>query len=82
MLNFEGAIAIDAQGHNGGIALLWRHKEEVKLLSYSRNHIDAIVNIKYWSKFRLIGIYGESDRAKRRETWNLIYSLKDNSVIL
>lgn len=46
MLGFEGAFFVDVQGRSGGLALLWRNKEEVQMLSYSKNHIDVLVNMK------------------------------------
>lgn len=77
LLRFEGAFSVDSQGHGGGIAMLWRKESEVKVLSYSKNHIDVLVEINGWSKFRLTGLYGEPDRAKRNETWDLIRRLNN-----
>ncbi|KAK1400433.1 hypothetical protein POM88_000038 [Heracleum sosnowskyi] len=34
IVGFEGAFPVDTQGHNGGIALLWRNSKEVTVLSY------------------------------------------------
>lgn len=50
-LGFEGAFSVDVQGRSGGIALLWRYKEEVQLLSYGKNHIDVKVDIRDWNTF-------------------------------
>ncbi|KAK1364240.1 Endonuclease/exonuclease/phosphatase family protein [Heracleum sosnowskyi] len=52
--------------------MLWKNKEEVTIQSYGINHIDAKVDIQGWPSFRLTGIYGEPNRAKMRETWDLI----------
>lgn len=49
----------------------------MQVLSYSSNHIDVKVEINGWKIFRLTGLYGEPDRAKRKDTCNLIMSLKD-----
>ncbi|XP_074359588.1 uncharacterized protein LOC141699242 [Apium graveolens] len=81
MIGFEGVVAVDVQGRSGGIALFWRRQDEVQLLSYSRNHIDVVVDIRGWSKFRMTGIYGEPDRIRRSETWNLIKGLKSQSMV-
>lgn len=61
MLGFEGAIAVDSQGHSGGLAFLWRNKDEVTLLSLRKNHIDVLIDMKGVQKYRLTGIYGEPD---------------------
>lgn len=74
-LGFEGSVTVDSQGHSGGITLLWRNKDEVQLSSYSKNHVDVIVTIRGWHKFRLTGIYGEPNRARREEIWDLLRSL-------
>ncbi|KAL8124753.1 hypothetical protein AgCh_012418 [Apium graveolens] len=81
MIGFEGVVVVDVQGRSGGIALFWRRQDEVQLLSYSRNHIDVVVDIRGWSKFRMTGIYDEPDRIRRSETWNLIKGLKSQSML-
>ncbi|KAK1376020.1 hypothetical protein POM88_032213 [Heracleum sosnowskyi] len=74
-------MTVESQGHSGGIALLWRHKDEVFLRTYSKNHIDAEVRMKDNNPFRLTGIYGEPDRSKRHETWQLIRTLSLNNSL-
>lgn len=66
---------MDVQGHSGGIAFLWKNKDEASLYSFSKNHIDLNVKFNGGQEFRLIDVYGEPDRAKRRETWTLIRNL-------
>lgn len=80
-LNFEGMLVVEVSGHSGSLALLWRLKDMVTLCSYSKNHIDVDVVTKEGFKYRLTGIYGEPDRSKREETWNLIRHLHNNSNI-
>ncbi|XP_074359607.1 uncharacterized protein LOC141699636 [Apium graveolens] len=75
MIGFEGAIAVEARGHSGGLAMLWKNKEKVTLNSLSNNHIDVTVEVHGLHKFRLTGFYGEPNRAKRYETWNLLRRL-------
>lgn len=43
--------------------------------SFSKNHIDLSVESREGHKFRLTGINGEPNRARRRETWELIRML-------
>ncbi|XP_074374624.1 uncharacterized protein LOC141715036 [Apium graveolens] len=54
-LGFEGTIVVEAIGHSGGIALLWRNKDAVSLCSFSKNHIDGIVTPPEGVKYRLTG---------------------------
>lgn len=72
---------MESQGQSGRIALLWRYKEEVSLSTFNKNHIDIIVKARDNSIFRLTGIYGELDRSKRRETWNLIRNLSSSNSL-
>ena len=81
ILMFEGAILVDSQGHSGGLAMLWRNGNKVQVMSYRKNHIDVLVEIKGWNKFRLTGLYGEPDCAKRKETWELIRGLQNLSTM-
>lgn len=57
-IGFEGKAQVESQGHSGGVALIWRYKNEVLLSSYNKNHIDATVKNKEGDSFRLTGIYG------------------------
>lgn len=81
MLGFDGMIAVEANGHSGGIALLWRNKDEVSLNSISKNHIDVNVSTKEGLSYRLTGIYRELDRSKRQETWQLIRNLASSNTL-
>ncbi|XP_062089022.1 uncharacterized protein LOC133795584 [Humulus lupulus] len=80
-LGFEGMIVVEAQGHSGGLAILWRHKEEAQLLSFGKNHIDVIITTKDRPTHRLTGVYGEPNRARRASTWRLLRHLADSSPL-
>lgn len=67
-LHFDGLFVVDSQGLSGGLALLWRVKDQVNLRSFSRNHIDVEIKIDGKEAWRLTGIYGEPDRSQRRKT--------------
>ena len=45
LLGFEGVFTVDPIRYTGGLALLWKDKDSVKLLSFSSSHIDVTVNI-------------------------------------
>lgn len=74
-------MVVETQGHSGGIALLWRYNNEVKLNSYNKNHIDDNVRNKEGDNFKLTGVYGEPDRNKREETWNLLRRLSNINTL-
>ncbi|XP_060968579.1 uncharacterized protein LOC115710349 [Cannabis sativa] len=74
-LCFEGSFCVEAQCHKGGIALLWKAQEEVRLLQYAHNFIDAEIVMHNTIPWRLTGIYGEPNRSLRFNTWKLIHDL-------
>lgn len=74
-------FSVAANGHNGGLALLWRKEGKVTLISFNKNHIDVIILATDVPRYRLTGVYGEPDRAKRDETWSLIRNLVVNNSL-
>uniref|UniRef100_A0A803NWD5 Reverse transcriptase domain-containing protein n=1 Tax=Cannabis sativa TaxID=3483 RepID=A0A803NWD5_CANSA len=81
LLKFEGVFVVEALGPAGGLALLWKNKEEGTLLGYSNNHIDIVVSSPHARNWRLIGLYGEPDRNRRQQTWNLLSTLSNQSEL-
>ncbi|XP_074337471.1 uncharacterized protein LOC141674665 [Apium graveolens] len=74
-------VTVEATGHSGGVALLWRNKDDVVLKSLNKNHIDAVIKLQGGLEYRLTGIYGEPDRSKRKETWDLIRKLSSVNTL-
>uniref|UniRef100_A0A803PKP9 CCHC-type domain-containing protein n=1 Tax=Cannabis sativa TaxID=3483 RepID=A0A803PKP9_CANSA len=81
LLGFDGVFTVDAIGLSGGLALLWKNKEDGSLLGYSNNHIDIIVHSAQAGDWRLTGLYGEPNRSRRHETWNLLRTLATRSTL-
>lgn len=85
VLGFEGSFIVEARGHSGGLAMLWKKQEAGKLLrkllSFSTNHIDMELNIEGHPVFRMTGFYGEPQRSLRRSSWNLIRQLSEASSL-
>ena len=67
-IGFEGPFAVDPLGKSGGLALLWRYEEEVRLLGFSQSHIDVEVSLEGKPLWRLCGYYGNPDRNLRYTT--------------
>ncbi|XP_074350287.1 uncharacterized protein LOC141701475 [Apium graveolens] len=80
-LGFEGLFAVDPIGRSVGIALLWKERDQAKLISFSQNHIDVEVMIEGMNKWRLSGVYGEPNRGKKHKTWDLLqYLARDSNL--
>lgn len=67
-LGFQGMIVVEVEGRSGGLALLRRFSDQVKLRSLSKNHIDVDVNIDGMQPWRLTGFYEEPNKNQRRRT--------------
>uniref|UniRef100_A0A803NSB0 Reverse transcriptase domain-containing protein n=1 Tax=Cannabis sativa TaxID=3483 RepID=A0A803NSB0_CANSA len=78
-LGYEGVFIVEAQGRSGGLALLWKNEKDGKIIGFSQNHIDFMVEVEGSPKWRLTGVYGEPQRQQRMDTWNLLRSLVNNS---
>lgn len=59
---------MDCRGHSGGVAMLWRFKEEASLLSYGSNHVDMELSMGGHPRFHLSGFYGEPNLHLRQES--------------
>ncbi|KAK6145264.1 hypothetical protein DH2020_022084 [Rehmannia glutinosa] len=80
-LGYEGLFTVDRNGHGGGIAILWKIKDMIQLLSYSDNHINVLVHLRDVDSWRLTGFYGFLERCKRCQSWDLIRSLYKQSSL-
>ena len=57
-LNYEGLFFVEGSNNGGDLALPWKEKNMVRLLGYSKNHIDFEVQSAWSSPWHLIGFYG------------------------
>lgn len=78
MLGLANMNAWEAEGRSRGVALFWRRGLEVALRSYGRRHVDVDVTEGDSSKWRLTGVYGESEAARKKETWRTLGLLKQH----
>lgn len=62
-LGFEGLITVDPIGQSGGLALMWKEKEQVEVRNFLKNHIDVKISEADRYEWRLTCFYGEPDRA-------------------
>ena len=80
-LEFDGLFIVPSDGRGGGLALLWKLEMAVWVDSFSKFHIDAIVNSGSKEAWRLTGFYGEPDRDRREEGWNMLRMLRSRSEL-
>lgn len=71
---FQGCLTVRSAGAKGGLCLLWKREVNVRVISYSLNHIDS--EIRWENKnWRFTGIYGFLEGNKKVLTWNLLRTL-------
>jgi exonuclease III len=79
---FNYAFCVPRLRTGGGLAMLWSDKVDLRLNSFSKNHIDASVVIKDSGKeFRVTGFYGNPETHKRKETWALLKFLSHHGSL-
>ena len=42
-ISFANSLIVPSSGRSGGLALLWSREVDLKIKSYTKNHIDAVV---------------------------------------
>lgn len=81
ILHFAEYVAVEVQGRSGGLALLWRNKGGCKVLEATRNFIDFEVEHNQIGRWCYTDFYGFPERNRRRESWDMLRTLKDKSTL-
>ena len=66
-IKYAGLFTMPSQGRSGGLVLLWKLDNAVWVDSFSKNHIDAVVNGGSTEAWRFTNFYGELDTNNRDE---------------
>ncbi|XP_074346272.1 uncharacterized protein LOC141685047 [Apium graveolens] len=80
-IHFAGSFTIDAQGHGGGLALLWKNVGALEIRGTYSNYIDFEVNYEQIGSWRYTGFYGCPERERCQESWNLFTDLATGSSL-
>ncbi|KAA3483658.1 reverse transcriptase [Gossypium australe] len=76
---FINGIDVDPDGSKGGLCLAWKEEVSIMLQSFSKRHIDVLVdNQNDEHQWRFTGFYGSPYAQYREESWNLLKSLRCN----
>ncbi|TYH09201.1 hypothetical protein ES288_A07G076600v1 [Gossypium darwinii] len=68
----SGCLAVNSNGRNGGLAMLWRDGIEVIIQSYSNMHIDSMVQMENKNYVLFTGFYGQADPNHRNLSWDML----------
>ncbi|XP_019178278.1 PREDICTED: uncharacterized protein LOC109173495 [Ipomoea nil] len=80
-IGFEGLFYVDNVRNGGGLALLWKKNNTATLLGYSKNHVDIEVRMSSGETWRMTCFYGFPKSSQRRESWELLKSLIEKSLL-
>lgn len=81
-LGFTGLFTVDNTGHSGGLALIRSNRANVTITSSSKFFIDATITLDDNPvPWRFTGYYGQPERNRRRESWDLMRLLATQSSL-
>ncbi|GAU49866.1 hypothetical protein TSUD_366220 [Trifolium subterraneum] len=75
------SAAIDVEGRSGGLAVFWKDSSKCRVLNYTRNFINLLVEDEQCGEWRLTCYYGYPERSRRRAAWDLLRALGNMSSI-
>ncbi|XP_042950183.1 uncharacterized protein LOC122282291 [Carya illinoinensis] len=80
-LNFEGCCVSEVVGRSGGLILLWKQKDMLELVNFSKHHFNVLVNDAQCNfKWLLTCFYGHLNTNLRKQTWSLLSSFKPGDM--
>ena len=81
-IKFDNLFYMDRNPRGGGgLALYWKNSFDVHVDSFSKYHIDSIINKGSDEAWRFTGFYGELTIHKRIEAWNKLRLLNNKHDI-
>ncbi|XP_074378461.1 uncharacterized protein LOC141719998 [Apium graveolens] len=78
-LNYADCWSVDAQGHSGGLALLWKNEGGCVVTGSTKHYVDFEVANDHVGRWRYTGFYVCPERGRRHESWELIRDLARKS---
>ncbi|XP_074341995.1 uncharacterized protein LOC141679392 [Apium graveolens] len=72
---FADFFAVDKVGRGGGLAVLWKHTVECKIMDHSNNHINVHFIENNCPVWRLSCYYGFPERSRKHNAWNFLRRL-------
>ncbi|PPS07048.1 hypothetical protein GOBAR_AA13599 [Gossypium barbadense] len=73
----QNGLVVNSEGRSGGLALMWRDGTNVSIQSYSKHHIDSMVNLENNRKMRVTGFYGHANPNLPSSSWDILRRLGD-----
>lgn len=80
-LGYVHFFAVDRQGRSGGLVVFWSHTKKCRVVDYSQNHIDLIIEEGNGVAWRMTCFYGFSEHERRQDSWNFLRMLASSSQL-
>ena len=68
-LEFDQVFVVPRENRGGGLELFWKNTIDVTMETFSKHHIDSIINKGKDGAWRFTGFYGEPVTHLRHEAW-------------
>lgn len=81
VLGYDGGYAVGSSGRSGGLAMFWKSPISMRLLNFSKYHIDMVVTELGKEEWRLTCFYGEAQRHLLQNTWDMMSFLRGESTL-
>ncbi|KAK8356484.1 hypothetical protein V6Z12_A05G356700 [Gossypium hirsutum] len=74
----QNGLTVNSEGRSGGLALMWKEGINVSIQSFSKHHIDSIVNLENNKIMRVTGFYGHANPSLRHSSWDILRRVGDS----
>ncbi|PPR88594.1 hypothetical protein GOBAR_AA32107 [Gossypium barbadense] len=74
----QNGLTVNSEGRSGGLALMWKEGVNVSIQSFSKHHIDSIVNLENNKIMRVTGFYGHANLSLRHNSWDILRRVGDS----
>ncbi|KAK8356489.1 hypothetical protein V6Z12_A05G357100 [Gossypium hirsutum] len=74
----QNGLTVNSEGQSGGLALMWKEWINVSIQSFSKHHIDSIVNLENNKIMRVMGFYGHANLSLRHSSWDILRRVGDS----
>lgn len=75
ILGYAGSFVVPCNGHNAGLAFLFKHDVSAQLLGKAHHFINVEIRLERESTYRLIGYYRHANRNHGNLSWTLLRKL-------
>ena len=65
IINWKNKFIVPRRNKEDGLVLFWKEDFDLEIESFSKNHIDTMINKNKEDEWRFMGLYGELETQKK-----------------